>query len=209
MSSTSGPRSPPGTAIEIGLVETPAARAVIRHHRHRSRERDRGHAVARGGRRVVAERRGVCRSPRESEPDPGLARFPDRRGGRRRHRDRACGAVHLEHHRRARVGPDRDGWRRIEIARVEQPDIHRDACHAVRVHSAEIGPHQDVGDGHGVRVRHARRDEHVACEPAKRVGSGERGRPIGRRAVRHAGKYLASQWRTRVTTSGFFSENMK
>ncbi len=179
---------------------TRRARSVIRHVRPGSRERDRRHAFAGGGERVIAERRRVRGCPDQREPDAGVPGLAHRFGGRPRHRDRAGGAIGVDQDRGRRFGADRDRRTRIHVAAFYQIDIARDPRDAVRVDAPEIGPDEDVRDDRRIGLGHAGAREDLRRETPERVGRSGRRRPIGvRLRPAHAGIRAAAECACRAS----------
>src|SRR5262249_16911315 len=128
--------------------------------------------------------------------------------------ERAGCPVGVDDDRGRGLRADLDRRRQVEIAVVDQPEVHRNARDAVRVNAPEICPHQHLGDDRGVGLPHPRPAEPGAGEAAERVGGDGRGRRRRARRLAHrergdTGKYLSSQFRRSVTTSVLPSESTK
>ncbi len=140
------------------------ARAVIDDIGPRRRERDRGHALAGGRERVVAERRGVRGCPDQREPDTRVACLAQGLGSSAHHCDRPRRAIGFDQDRSGRLGADHDFRPRIHVAGFYQIDIARDSHDAVRVHASEIRPDEDIGDDRRIGFRQANPREDVRRE---------------------------------------------
>ena len=142
------------------------------------RQGDRGHSLASGGERVVAERRGMRGRPNQREPHAGVTGLAQGFGGCARHRDRPRRAIGFDQDRGGRLGADRHRGPRVHVAGFDQIDVARDPHDAVRVHAPEIRPDEDLGDDRRIGFGHAGSREDVRREALERVGRGGRRRLV-------------------------------
>ena len=116
--------------------------AVIRHHRAGGRHDDARHSCCGGLQREVTDRPGVgdvaCCAPADvdlARPVEGLLHRP-------RHRDRARRAVRVQYRDGARADLHAHIGCGIDELLLQPVDIARYPQHAVRIHAAQVRPHQ-------------------------------------------------------------------
>jgi 5-methyltetrahydropteroyltriglutamate--homocysteine methyltransferase len=129
-------------------------------------ERHRG--INRGGARVVAV-------PHADPADPARLRDLDRGLRRALHRERTRTVVAVDECGRCPGSLDPDVGGRVHAARLDAPDILRQAEDAVPIGPGEIGPQHQLGGRRGVTIAQADRP----------VGGGDKGLQLGAGHARH------------------------